>query len=93
MTTRFEAPDDDEWPELPQTRPSLFSRSLGWTVLVAWLLVVTVLALWRFLSQNDNPLEVFLVLGLPGGLLLLFFSVLLDRLRALKTDRYRGVHR
>ena len=93
ISTRFETPADDEWPELPRTRPSLLSRSLGWTVLVAWTVVIAVVALWRAVSQAGDPLEVFLVVGLPGGLLLLFLSVLLDRLRDMKTDRYRGVQR
>lgn len=92
-STAFKAPADDQWPELPKTRASWVSRSLGWVVVVAWLAVVVVLALWSLLSQAADPLEVFLYLGLPGGLLLLFVSVLLDRLRELKTDRYRGVQR
>ena len=93
ISTRFETPADDEWPELPRTRPSLLSRSLGWTVLVAWTVVIAVVALWRAVSQASDPLEVFLVVGLPGGLLLLFLSVLLDRLRDMRTDRYRRIQR
>ncbi len=93
MSTRFNSPADDEWPELPRTVPSRFSRRMGWVVLLAWLLVVTGLALWRLVTQAGDPLEIFLALGLPGGILLLFVSVLMDRLKALKTDRYRGVHR
>ncbi len=92
-STRFKGPEEDEWPELPKTRPGRFSRSLGWVLLIAWLLAVSALALWRFLTQAGNPLEIFLVLGLPGGVLLLFVAVLMDRLRELKADRYRGVHR
>jgi hypothetical protein len=91
--TTFKEPEDDVWPELPQSRGSFFSRSLGWTVVVSWLVVVTAIALWRFFSQTGDPLEIFLVLGLPGGLVLLFLSVVMDRLRDLKTDRYRGVQR
>ncbi len=92
-TTRFHAPDAGEWPELPKTRAGRFSRTAGWVVLIAWLVVVSVLALWRLVTQNGDPLEIFLALGLPGAVLLLFLSVLLDRLRELKTDRYTGVHR
>ena len=55
--------------------------------------VITVYALWRFFADTGDPLEIFLVLGLPGGFVLLFLSVLIDRLRELKTDRYRGVQR
>lgn len=92
-TTLFQEPEEAEWPELPKTRLSRFSRSLGWMVVVSWLIVISALALWRFFSQAGDPLEVFIVLGLPGGFVLLFVSVLLDRLRELKSDRYRGVHR
>ena len=93
LSTRFIAPDDEAWPELPATRMSRASRSIGWLLICSWLAVVTVLALWRFLSQTGDPLEIFLVLGLPGGFVLLFISVLLDRLRHLPNDRYRNVHR
>ncbi len=93
MSTRFKTPGEEEWPELPTTKPSFFARSLGWVMLVAWFVVVTGLALWRFVSDTGDPLEIFVVLGLPGALVLLFLSALLDRLRDLKTDRYRGVHR
>lgn len=92
-STRFKSPGDDDWPELPKTRPGRLSLSLGWVVLIAWLLVTSGLALWRFLTAAADPLEIFLVLGLPGGFVLLAISVVLDRLKELKTDRYRGVHR
>ncbi len=91
--TTFKEPDDGVWGELPKTRFGLFSRSLGWTLVVLWLVVVTAYALWHFFAETGDPLEIFLVLGLPGGFVLLFLSVLLDRLRELKTDRYRGVKR
>ena len=92
-STRFVEPDEDVWPELPRTRSSWLSRSLGWVVIVAWLGVVSGYALWHFLANTGDPFEIFLVLGLPGGFVLLFLSVLLDRIKVLKTDRYRGVHR
>lgn len=93
LSTRFVQPEEEHWPELPQTRASWLGRFSGWTLLIAWLVVVCGLALWNFLSQTGDPLEIFLVLGLPGALALLFLSVLADRLRELKTDRYRGIQR
>ena len=93
LSTRFVPPPAEEWPELPKTTGSRLTRSVGWMLLVSWLLVVSGLSLWRFLSQTGDPLEIFLVLGLPGAFALLFLSVLFDRLRSLKTDRYRDVHR
>lgn len=91
--TEFVPAPEEGWPELPRTRSSRFSRSLGWLVMIAWFSVVTIYALWHFFSQTGDPLEIFLVLGLPGGFVLLFLSVLMDRVRDLKTDRYRGVQR
>ncbi len=93
-STTFEMPDEAEWPELPQTGVSRVTHSLGWLVVVSWLIIVSAMALYRVLSATDSPLEVFLALGLPGAFVLLFMSVLLDRLRELKDDRYHhGVHR
>ena len=93
-STTFQEPDDSEWPELPQTGASHVTRSLGWLMVLAWLIVVSAMSLYRFLSQTGDPMEIFIVLGLPGGFVLLFMSVLLDRLRELKDDRYHhGVHR
>ncbi len=93
LATRFMAPEENDWPELPKTTVSRFSRSLGWLLLCSWLIVVSALSLWRFLSQTGDPLEIFIVLGLPGSFVLLFLSVLIDRMRNLKTDPYRDVHR
>ena len=93
MSTHFRMPSDEVWPELPQTRASRLTRSTGWFLTLSWLVLVTGLSLWSFLSSTGDPLEIFLVLGLPGGFVFLFVSVLLDRLRDLKTDRYRGIQR
>ena len=92
-STHFVTPTDDKWPEWPSSPLSWLSRSLGWTLLIIWMTVITVFALWRLISRSGDPLEVFLVLGLPGAFVLLFVSVLVDRIRDLKTDRYRGVQR
>lgn len=93
LGTRFVPPADEAWPELPQSTPSRFSRGLGWLLLLSWLAVITMLALWRFLSSTGDPLEIFLVLGLPGAFVLLLVSVLIDRLRDPDEERYRGVFR
>lgn len=93
MGSRFRLPAEEEWPEVPRTKVSWLSRSIGWMAVVAWLVVVTAVALYRFLSATGDPLEIFVILGLPGGVALLFVSVLLDRLRDLRTDRYKGIQR
>jgi hypothetical protein len=62
-------------------------------VLIGWTLAVIAITFWGYLSESHDPWELFRDLGLPVGLVLIFVSVLLDRLKDLKTDRYRGVHR
>lgn len=93
LSTRFQAPADAAWPELPRTGTSRWSRRFGWMLLLSWLAVISVFALWRLLSATGDPLEIFLVLGLPGAFVLLLVSVLIDRLRDPEEERYRGVFR
>lgn len=93
LSTRFEPPDDDAWPELPQNGTSRLSRRLGWILLLSWLTVVTGLALWRLFTTTGDPLEIFLYLGLPGAFVFLLVSVLVDRLHDPDEERYRGVFR
>lgn len=93
LATRFAAPDEIAWPELPQSLPSRYSRLAGWLLVVGWILLLAVVGLGELWSGHHGWLEIVLFLALPGGLVLLFFSVLLDRLKSLKTDRYCGVER
>lgn len=93
LTTRFAAPAEIDWPELPQSLPSSYSRLAGWLLVIGWITLLAVIGLGELLSGRHGWLEIVLFLALPGGLVLLFFSVLLDRLKSLKTDRYCGVQR
>jgi anti-sigma factor RsiW len=96
LGSRFRAPADEEWRETPRTGASRAARRLGWAILLAWaagMAGVGLYGAWLFLSADGPWLpRVLVVAGWTGGGLLLF-SVLLDRLRAMKTDRYREVHR
>lgn len=93
LSTRFEAPDEDAWPELPQTRTSRVSRRLGWLLLLSWLTFIVSLAFWHLFSGTFDATQIFLILGLPGAFVLLLVSVLIDRLRDPDEERYRGVLR
>lgn len=92
LSTRFEAPAEPDWPELPQSPPSRASRLAGWLLVVGWGLMMLFIGIYELLSGH-SWLEIVLFLGLPGGLVLLFLSVLLDRLKSLKNDKYCGVER
>lgn len=91
-TTRFKAPEDALEAERPRGLLSRVLRSTGWLVLIVWF--VMNIALIFFLDLEDDGGFVRLIVGaslLGWGLLLA--SVLIDRLRERRTDRYRGVAR
>lgn len=91
-TTTFEQPSDEQWDESPRGWPSRLSRSLGWTLLCLWLVALVGFGLWR-VAVEQSPWAQLVVFGFLSGMALLFSSILLDRLRVLKTDRYRRIRR
>ena len=93
MSTRFAMPADDQWDERPRGPVSLWSRRLGWLLVVAWLVGIAAFVLWEIAVGPQSLLEKTLVFGGLTGALLLFVSILADRLRTLPGDRYRGVSR
>ena len=94
QNTPFVPLRDEEWPEVPRSQPSRWSRSAGWIVLAGWFLLTAALLTWKALHQASSLLEVFLFFGLPGAFLLLLVSVGLDRRHRQKSDRYdKRVHR
>lgn len=90
-TTPFRRPEDDGWDERPRGLPSLLSRRLGWTMLLAWAAVILCFAVWQFVTAPEDLGVKLLVASPTAGAALLFLSVLFDRLRTYKTDRYRRV--
>ena len=68
-------------------------RRFGWLLIVIWVLGAGGLALQSFVASQDPLFEKLLIVLLIGGPVLLFLSVLLDRVKALKTDRYKGVEK
>ena len=93
MTSTFETPRDDEWSETPRTGASRRLTGLGWPLVTAWAVLFAGYALWEGWHGTENLVERLLLLGGVTGFGLLFFRVLLDRLKAAKTDRYREVRK
>jgi predicted anti-sigma-YlaC factor YlaD len=93
MSTEFHKPDDSQWDERPQTGMSLIARGTGWIITIVWAVFFAAYALWQFWQGSANLVERLLVFGGLSALVLLFTSVLLDRLRAARTDPYREVEK
>jgi len=93
MSTEFHKPDDSQWDEGPKSGISLIARGTGWIIAVVWAVFFAAYALWQFWQGSANLAERLLVFGGLSALVLLFTSVLLDRLRASRTDPYREVEK
>jgi len=93
MSTPFPVPTDDEWREAPRSAGSRWIRRLGWILVLAWMLGAVGLAVQGFVQGSAAWYEKTLIVALVGGALLLFLSVLIDRLKAIKTDRYGRVQK
>lgn len=95
MTTPFPVFDDGQWDERPRSKVSRVLRTVGWVMLLLWLGGVSFIALSQITAEAAGmPLhELALMFGLLGGGLLVFLSILLDRLGSYKSDRYRRVQK
>ena len=93
LSTEFHTPADSQWDERPQSGLSLAARGTGWIVAIIWAVFFAVYTLWQFWQGSANLAERLLVFGGLSALALLFTSVLLDRLRAARTDPYREVEK
>ena len=69
------------------------SRGLGWLLFAGGVLLAAGFAVYEFIREmRSMPLIfVLIVVGIYGGLLMLFFSVLRQRLMERKTDKYEDV--
>ncbi len=93
MSTSFPVPDDRQWDETPRSGLSTFLRNFGWTLLVLWVVGLSGFMLWHLITDGEDLVEKLLVFGAWLGFGLVFLSVLMDRLKSYKTDRYRGVEK
>jgi anti-sigma factor RsiW len=91
MATEFQVPDDTQWDETPRGGASGFLRNFGWLILVAWIVGMLGYGLWQVAIETEDLFEVVIIFGFWLGLGLVFLSVLIDRLKTRKTDRYRRV--
>ena len=87
-------PSHQEWRRIEKSIFGTISRGLGWIVLMVWAVVTSVYACLEYFSSPAEPLsQKILVFAFFLGFGLLFLSVLSERIRDSRTDRYKGVER
>ncbi len=91
MNTQFKEPDNDQWGELPKTPASSFFRRIGWLFFLAWAVLIAGYTIYEIATGPEDLFGKLLFFGGISGFLLLFLSVLIDRLKTLKNDPYRRI--
>lgn len=87
-------PAEGEWKQMETTILERQTRRLGWLILLVWAVVTLAYALFHVAVSPTEPLLAkILIFAFFLGIGLLFFSVLSERIRTRKTDRYRGVEK
>lgn len=70
------------------------SKALGWSLLCLWAVIITSYGLWALATSPEESLLLkLLVFGFFLGVVLLFFSVLIKRIREGRNDKYKGVYK
>lgn len=89
----FGTHDANQWRENMNDVPTRASRGLGWLLLIGGALIAAGFAVFVFFINVDglSLVERLIIGGIYGGLLLLFVSVLRQRLIERKTDKYKDV--
>jgi predicted anti-sigma-YlaC factor YlaD len=83
---------EDKWRETMNDSSVEITRGIGWLLFLAGWLVIAGIGLVQFIFNDDISIGIKLLLAaIYGGLALLFFSVLRQRLIERKTDKYKDV--
>ena len=68
------------------------SRNIGWLLFIGGLLVIVGIGLFGFIFNTEISIGMKLIMfAIYGGLAILLFSVLRQRLIERKTDKYKDV--
>ena len=83
---------DGQWEKIVNDLPGKASAGTGWVFLIAGVLTLAGLGIWEFAVADDILIGVKIGVGAVGfGVLLLFVSVLRQRLISWRTDKYKDV--
>jgi hypothetical protein len=93
MTTQFKTPTDDSWDERPRGMFSSLSFGVGWVIIAVWVSGTAGFGLWQLATGPEDLLAKLLIFSGLSAVGLLFLSVLIDRLKTRRTDRYRKVQK
>jgi predicted anti-sigma-YlaC factor YlaD len=83
---------EDKWRETMNDSTVQTSRGIGWLLFIAGVLAIAGVGLYGFIVEDSMPVWAKLIMtAIYGGLAVLLFSVLRQRLIERKTDKYKDV--
>ena len=89
---RLSDSNHDVWREIMNDTTVRTTRGIGWLLLTGGILIALGIGIVSFLFNSSTGLfEKLIVSAIYGGLALLFYSVLRQRLIERKTDKYKDV--
>jgi len=87
-------PGKSEWKAMEANILQQATRGIGWLILIVWSTMTAAYGAFQYAMSPTEPLfHKILVFGFFLGAALLFLSVLMERVRESRTDRYKGVLR
>lgn len=90
----FPRPSDEQWRTMMGGFAFKTTRGVGWLLWIGGAVVLIAYGLYEFIRDPSiHALERVGVLALILGLVLLFLTVLAERLAALKTDKYKDIEK
>jgi anti-sigma factor RsiW len=92
MSSEFKIPDDG-WDETPRGGASHLLRNAGLLVGLAWLAGLAMWLIWELAQDPDALIGLLLVAGFLISAGLILASVVVDRRRAMKDDKYTKVQK
>ena len=83
---------EDKWRETMNDSTVQTTRSIGWLLFIAGVLAIAGVGLYGFIVEDGMPIWAKLMItAIYGGLVVLLFSVLRQRIIERKTDKYKDV--
>jgi hypothetical protein len=92
MSSEFKIPDDG-WDETPRGGASHLLRNAGLLVGLAWIVGMTMWLIWELANDPEALIGLLLVGGFLVSAGLILASVIIDRRRAMKNDKYTRVQK
>lgn len=86
---RVDSPPDEVWDTFLQGVYNRVERRTGWTIFILGAIALTLFGIYQFVVEPWGSALIKVLIAIPVvGLIIVFVSILRERLFVMKTDRY-----